>query len=152
MAMACSPEEQKRFTVVPATDTGKPARMAATRATFDPCGPCGMRAAQHHVFDFGGIELRRLGQDISDAMRRQIFGPRHVERAAKDLASAVRELATTTASLMSPPGGRYAAPPRPWQVGERFAFFGQLLQQRRGRPQLCRAAVSKLADALDTPS
>ena len=42
-----------------------------------------LSAAENHVFDFGGIELRSLAQDVLDAMGGQIFGPRHVERAAK---------------------------------------------------------------------
>ena len=41
MAMAWSPEEQNRLTVVPATDTGRPARMADTRAMLWPCEPWG---------------------------------------------------------------------------------------------------------------
>ena len=41
MAIACSPDEQKRLTVVPATDAGSPARINATRATLLPCGPLG---------------------------------------------------------------------------------------------------------------
>ena len=39
--MAWEPEEQKRFTVVPATSLGKPAAMAATRAVFMPWQPSG---------------------------------------------------------------------------------------------------------------
>ena len=41
MAMACSPEEQKRFTVVPAVVTGRPARSAICRATLPPVVPSG---------------------------------------------------------------------------------------------------------------
>ena len=41
IAMACSPDEQKRLTVVPGTVTGSPARIAATRATLLPWGPWG---------------------------------------------------------------------------------------------------------------
>ncbi|CPJ39159.1 Uncharacterised protein [Bordetella pertussis] len=36
MAMACSPDEQSRFTVTPGTSTGRPARKAAWRAMFSP--------------------------------------------------------------------------------------------------------------------
>ena len=42
MAIACSPDEQKRFTVVAAVDAGKPASIAEMRATFCPCAPCGI--------------------------------------------------------------------------------------------------------------
>src|SRR3954469_1955500 len=36
IAMVCRPDEQKRFTVTPETVTGIPARMADSRATFEP--------------------------------------------------------------------------------------------------------------------
>ncbi len=41
VAMACRPEAQNRFTVWPGTSTGRPARSAATRATFIPASPSG---------------------------------------------------------------------------------------------------------------
>ncbi len=43
----------------------------------------GLAAAEDHVFDFRGIELRRFAQDILDAMRGQVFRARHIERAAE---------------------------------------------------------------------
>jgi hypothetical protein len=39
--IACSPEEQNRFTVTPLVVTGRPARMAALRATLCPVAPSG---------------------------------------------------------------------------------------------------------------
>src|SRR5205809_1070103 len=41
MAIALSPDEQKRLIVRPPTLTGSPARIAATRAMLCPCVPCG---------------------------------------------------------------------------------------------------------------
>jgi hypothetical protein len=41
-AMVCSPEEQKRLTVVPETVTGQPARIAIWRAMLPPVAPSGM--------------------------------------------------------------------------------------------------------------
>ena len=41
MAMACNPLAQKRFTVVPATVSGRPARITACRAMLRPVAPCG---------------------------------------------------------------------------------------------------------------
>src|SRR5688572_22045585 len=41
-AMVCSPEEQKRFTVMPGTVTGQPARRAIWRAMFQPVAPSGL--------------------------------------------------------------------------------------------------------------
>src|SRR5215469_9523929 len=42
IAMACSPEEQKRLIVIAEDSTGKPARKAAIRATFIPCSASGI--------------------------------------------------------------------------------------------------------------
>ena len=42
IAMACSPDEQKRLMVTAETSTGKPARSEAMRATFIPCSASGM--------------------------------------------------------------------------------------------------------------
>jgi hypothetical protein len=41
MAMACRPDAQKRFTVVPATLTGNPALITAWRAMLRPVRPSG---------------------------------------------------------------------------------------------------------------
>src|SRR5579859_4213717 len=42
MAIDCTPDEQKRLTVMAATSSGRPAASAATRATFIPCSASGM--------------------------------------------------------------------------------------------------------------
>ena len=41
MAIVCSPEEQKRLTVMPGTLDGKPAIRLTLRAMFSPWGPSG---------------------------------------------------------------------------------------------------------------
>src|SRR5687768_15266788 len=41
-AMVCSPEEQKRLTVMPGTLFGQPARTAIWRAMFQPVAPSGL--------------------------------------------------------------------------------------------------------------
>jgi hypothetical protein len=38
-----------------------------------------LSAAEHHIFDLGGIERRSLAQHILNAMRRQIIRARHIE-------------------------------------------------------------------------
>ena len=101
MAMAWSPEEQKRLTVVPATDAGRPARIAATRATLVPWGPWG--CAQPRITSsisagssWGAFpSASRMQWAARSSGRVRLNDPR------KDLASGVRELATTTASLMT---------------------------------------------------
>src|SRR5262245_16822700 len=40
--MVCRPEEQKRFTVMPGTVFGQPARIAIWRAMFQPVAPSGL--------------------------------------------------------------------------------------------------------------
>ena len=42
IAIACSPDEQKRLMVSADTSTGSPARNDAMRATFMPCSPSGI--------------------------------------------------------------------------------------------------------------
>src|SRR5207237_9599567 len=42
MAIDCKPEEQKRLIVMALVSTGKPARIAAARATFMPCSASGI--------------------------------------------------------------------------------------------------------------
>src|SRR6266511_1524862 len=103
MAIACRPEEQKRLTVVPATEAGRPARIRATRATLLPCGPLGW--AQPRITSSISAEsswgtlpsTSRMQWAARSSGRVRLNDPR------KDLASGVRELATTTASLMASP-------------------------------------------------
>src|SRR4051812_35863676 len=40
--MVCNPDEQKRFTVMPGTVCGQPARIAICRAIFQPVAPSGL--------------------------------------------------------------------------------------------------------------
>src|SRR6185295_6125433 len=42
IAIVCSPDEQKRFTVIPAVVTGQPARIAICRAMMRPVAPSGL--------------------------------------------------------------------------------------------------------------
>ena len=103
MAMACSPDEQKRFTVVPATDAGRPARIRATRATLLPCGPLGwaqpmITSSISAMSSCGALPSTSLMQWAARSSGRVMLNdPRW------DLASGVRELATTTASLIGAP-------------------------------------------------
>ena len=46
ICMADRPDAQKRLTVTPPTDLGKPASTVATRAMFKPCGPSGTAQPQ----------------------------------------------------------------------------------------------------------
>src|SRR2546423_11446482 len=101
MAMALSPEEQKRLIVSPATDTGRPARIAATRAMLWPCEPCGwpqprITSSTSFLSSCGTLPSASLMQWAARS-----DGSVMLNEPRADLASGVRLLATTTASLMS---------------------------------------------------
>src|SRR5499433_3185299 len=103
MAMAWSPDEQKRLTVVPATLTGRPARRSATRATLLPWAPLGcaqpmITSSISLLSSWGTLPSASLMQWAARSSGRvRLNDPRN------DLASGVRELATTTASLIGAP-------------------------------------------------
>src|SRR5215510_6929484 len=103
MAMAWSPDEQKRLTVVPATETGRPARRSATRATLLPWAPLGwaqpmITSSISLLSSWGTLPSASLMQWAARSSGRVMLNdPRN------DLASGVRELATTTASLIGTP-------------------------------------------------
>src|SRR5713101_3028138 len=132
--MACKPDEQNRLMVVPATEVGSPASIAAIRAMLWPCGPCGCAqpSATSSISlgsSFGVLCNTSLMQCAASSSGRAILNePR------KDLVSAVRELATTTASLISTPLLRSRTLVLA-EVGEGFPFFGQTLQQWCGLPE-----------------
>src|SRR2546429_6976396 len=103
MAMALSPEEQKRLIVNPATDTGRPARIAATRAMLWPCEPCGwpqprITSSTSFLSSCGTLPSASLMQWAARS-----DGSVMLNEPRADLASGVRLLATTTASLMAGP-------------------------------------------------
>src|SRR6202050_5582548 len=101
--IACKPEEQKRLMVVPATDAGSPASMAEVRAIFWPCAPWGWaqprtKSSISFASSFGVLSKTSLMQCAARSSGRvRLKDPR------KDLARGVRELATTTASLIYSP-------------------------------------------------
>src|SRR6266481_4675047 len=103
IAMAWSPEEQKRLTVVPAIETGRPARTSATRATLLPWVPFGwaqpmITSSISLTSSWGTLPSASLMQWAARSSGRVMLkDPR------KDLASGVRELETTTASLIEDP-------------------------------------------------
>ena len=150
MAMACRPEEQKRFTVMAAVETGSPACSAETRAMLWPCTPWGWPQPRITSSISAGIELRRLAQDILDAMGGQVLGPRHVEGAAKRFGKAGARTGNYDGFSHV---GRWSIVVGRWpntigwckrlsgcnfllvEVGEGAAFGGQFFQQRSGLPE-----------------
>src|SRR5919106_3980841 len=155
-AMAFRPEEQKRLIVSPATLTGSPARIAATRAMLWPCAPCGwpqprMTSSTSLASSCGVLPSTSVMQCAARSDGRVMLNEPRC-----DLASGVRELATTTASLMTGPllgsspqilrrfgtAGKPgpASPARPAQ-GDRSA----------GQPRSLGAGALDLLDALRCP-
>src|SRR5947209_3283834 len=131
-AMACKPELQKRLIVVPAVVTGKPARIAARRATLWPVAPSG--SAQPRItssISAGSSPLRFTACSITWP---PIVTPCVSLNAPRNaLPIGVRAVETIAASRMRRhrlPFRRRTALPRT----ERAAAFRELSQQRRGRP------------------
>src|SRR5919108_1344445 len=103
MAMALSPDEQKRLIVSPATLTGSPARMADTRAMLWPWAPCGWPQPRITSSTSLGSSWGTLPSASLMQWAARSDGSVMLNDPRCDLASGVRELATTTASLMAPP-------------------------------------------------
>src|SRR5213593_976129 len=99
--MAWRPEEQKRFSVSPATDTGSPARIAATRAMLWPCEPCGWPQPMITSSTSFGSSCGTLPRTSLMLWAVKSSGRVRLNEPRNDLASGVRELATMTASLMT---------------------------------------------------
>ena len=99
-AIDCRPEEQKRLRVTPPVEVGSPASMAETLAILCPCGPWGcpqprMTSSTSRGSSWGVLRsTSRMQCAASSSGRVRLNDPRN------DLARAVRELATMTASLM----------------------------------------------------
>ena len=83
--MACRPEEQKRLTVVPATDVGSPARKRRDARHVRPLLAFGISAADDHVLDLGRADLRHPLEDRLDAVGHHVVRPRDIERTAERL-------------------------------------------------------------------
>src|SRR5437879_9613763 len=106
MAMALSPDAQKRLTVDPGTDDGRPDMSATVLPSFWPCGPAGKPAPRMTSSSRAGSpsgtrrsSSRTHGTAISSA-RARLNEPRN------DLARPLRTLATITASRIGGSTGR----------------------------------------------
>src|SRR5262249_43742855 len=99
-AIACRPEEQNRFSVSPATEVGRPARIAATRAILWPCEPCGWPQPMITSSTSLGSSCGTLTRTRLIVWAVKWSGGVRLNEPRNDLASGVRELATMTASLI----------------------------------------------------
>src|SRR5262245_26467559 len=99
-AMVCSPEEQKRFTVMPGTLIGQPARIAIWRAMFQPVAPSGLAqpmitssTSSASTFALSSAACTTWPPILAPWVR--LSAPRQL------LQSGVRAVETMTASVMS---------------------------------------------------
>src|SRR5207247_9892312 len=135
MAIALSPDEQKRLIVRPPTLTGSPARIAATRAMLCPCVPCGwpqprITSSTSFLSSCGTLPSASLMQWAARSE-----GSVMLKDPRCDFASGVRLLATTTASLMVSPFVRACGA---WR---KCTLIGIRRQQARHRPQIAKFVV-----------
>ena len=79
--MAESPDAQSRLTVTPATDSGRPARSAAIRATFRLSSPAWLAQPEVDVLDLGGLDPGTV-DGLADDEGREVVGPNAGQRAA----------------------------------------------------------------------
>ncbi len=102
-AMVCSPEEQKRFTVMPGTASGQPARCAIWRAMFQPVAPSGLAQPMITSSTSAGSTFARASACFTTWP--PIFAPWVMLRAPLQLLqSGVRAVETITASVMGGSG------------------------------------------------
>src|SRR5688572_25788963 len=128
-AMVCSPEEQKRFTVMPGTLLGQPARTAIWRAMFQPVAPSGLAQPMITSSTSAASTLARSSAACTTCP--PIFAPCVWLSAPRQLLhSGVRAVETMTASL-----------------DELFiefpSFLGELDEERRRLPLISLIALLK---------
>src|SRR5476651_1124027 len=136
--MVCRPEEQKRFTVTPETLTGAPARIAATRATFEPVVPSG--AAQPRITSSTSPRsslARSAAALITCAPMSAACVSLKMPRNA--LPIGVRAVETITASAIC-----FFLPKLGSDAREFLAVLHQLLEQRGGFPERVAGGVAVL--------
>src|SRR5207244_2604066 len=115
-AMVCRPEEQKRFTVMPGTELGQPARTAICRAMFQPVAPSGLAQPMMTSSTSSASTLARSSAACTTWP--PIFAPCVMLSAPRQLLqSGVRAVETITASVIESP-----------------SFFGEFHEQRGGLP------------------
>src|SRR5678810_500136 len=127
-AMVCSPEEQKRFTVIPGTVTGQPARIAIWRAMFQPVAPSGL--AQPMITSSTSSASTLARSSAACTTWPPILAPWVLLRAPFQLLHrGVRAVETITASFIEPP-----------------SFLGEFDEQGRGLPLRPLVALLELLD------
>src|SRR4051812_5978971 len=128
-AMVCRPEEQKRFTVMPDTVTGRPARIAIWRAMLPPVAPSGVAQPMITSSTSAGASFARSTAAFTTCP--PIVAPWVMLSAPRQLLqSGVRAVETITASFAL--------------FIEFPSFLGEFHQQRRGFPHSAHVAFTEL--------
>src|SRR5256884_2358825 len=132
MAMALSPEAQKRLTVDPGTDDGRPDMSATVLPTFWPCGPSGKPAPRMTSAICAGSPSgtrRRSSRTHCTAMS---SGRARLNEPRNDLARPLRTLATITASRIGVLISRWRPARRAFleKRGDALARVGMLEEAR----------------------
>src|SRR5687767_4276602 len=127
-ATVCRPEEQKRFTVMPETVTGSPARIAIWRAMLPPVAPSGVAQPMITSSTSCGSTFARLSAACTTWP--PILAPWVWLRAPRQLLhSGVLAVATMTASAI-----------------ECSPFLGEFDEQGRGFPHFAHVAFLEFLD------
>src|SRR6266851_1146883 len=111
MAMALSPDAQKRLTVDPGTDDGRPDMIATVLPTFWPCGPSGNPAPRMTSSICAGSTSGTRRSSSRTHCTAMSSGRARLNEPRNDLARPLRTLATITASRIGGSTGR-RLPPR----------------------------------------
>src|SRR5688572_2600888 len=127
-ATVCRPEEQKRFTVMPETVTGSPARIAIWRAMLPPVAPSGVAQPMITSSTSCGSTFARFSAACTTWP--PILAPWVWLRAPRQLLhSGVLAVETMTASAI-----------------ERSPFLGEFDEQGRGFPHFAHVALLEFLD------
>src|SRR5207245_1809347 len=98
MAIVLSPDAQKRLTVDPGTDDGRPDMIATVRPTLEPCGPSGKPAPRMTSSICAGSTSGTRRSSSRTHFTAMSSGRVRLNEPRNDLARPLRTLATTTAS------------------------------------------------------
>src|SRR5437867_3093401 len=112
MAMALSPDAQKRLTVDPGTEVGRPDMTATVLPTFWPCGPSGKPAPRMTSSTCAGSTSGTRRSSSRTHCTAMSSGRARLNEPRNDLARPLRTLATIIASTIGVPIG-LRGPARP---------------------------------------
>src|SRR5438093_2373381 len=106
MAIALSPDAQKRLTVDPGTDVGRPDMTATVLPTFWPCGPSGKPAPRMTSSTCAGSTSGTRRSSSRTHCTAMSSGRARLNEPRNDLARPLRTLATISASRIGGSTGR----------------------------------------------